>query len=110
MLCSLATAAMPATAFMRLDSLIACQDSNIARKENEIATIRKKLDAAASLEQKYEINAELYRAYVDFQNDSAQQCMRRNIDIATLLGLDDKAKESTLNLMHVLSKTSSHQQ
>ena len=104
MLCSLATAAMPATAFMRLDSLIACQDANIARKENEIATIRKKLDAAASLEQKYEINAELYRAYVDFQNDSAQQCMRRNIDIATLLGLDDKAKESTLNLMHVLSK------
>lgn len=57
MLCSLATAAMPATAFMRLDSLIACQDANIARKENEIATIRKKLDAAASLEQKYEINA-----------------------------------------------------
>lgn len=104
MLCSLATAAMPATAFMRLDSLIACQDANIARKENEIATIRKKLDAAASLEQKYEINAELYRTYVDFQNDSAQQCMRRNIDIATLLGLDDKAKESTLNLMHVLSK------
>lgn len=104
MLSTLLVAASPSAAFMHLDSLIACQDANIARKENEIATIRKKLDAAASLEQKYEINAELYRAYVDFQNDSAQQCMRRNIDIATLLGLDDKAKESTLNLMHVLSK------
>ena len=57
-----------------------------------------------SLDQEYRANYELYRAYVEFQNDSAQKYMRRNIDIARQLGDKTKESESTLNLMHLLNK------
>ena len=91
-------------AFSRLDNLIASHDRNIASKEKTISNIKKKLNRNISLEKEYEINNELYNAYVEFQNDSAQNYMRRNIQIAKNLGDNDKSTESTLNLMHLLTK------
>ncbi|MBR5086829.1 MAG: hypothetical protein IKX31_07470 [Muribaculaceae bacterium] len=91
-------------AFSRLDSLISDHNSNIARKEKSISSIKSKLNGNISLEKEYEINTELYLAYVEFQNDSAQKYMRRNIEIAKKLGDSDKNTESTLNLMHLLTK------
>ena len=91
-------------AFSRLDNLIANHDCNIASKEKTISNIKKKLNRNISLEKEYEINNELYNAYVEFQNDSAQNYMRRNIQIAKNLGDNDKSTESILNLMHLLTK------
>ena len=91
-------------AFSRLDNLIASHDRNIASKEKTISNIKKKLNRNISLEKEYEINNELYNAYVEFQNDSAQNYMRRNIQIAKSLGDNDKSTESILNLMHLLTK------
>lgn len=104
MLCSLALAASPARAFMHLDSLIAKQEANIARKEKSIARIRAKLDQATTPSSQYAINTDLYRAYVDFQNDSAQQVTRRNIEIAKRMSDNVKLNESTLQLMYILTK------
>ncbi len=104
MLLALSLAASPSTAFMRLDSLISNHDSNISRKEKSIDQIKKKLNSAIGPDQEYVINNELYNAYVEFQNDSAQKYMRRNIDLAKQLGDEDKKNESTLNLMHLLTK------
>ena len=91
-------------AFSRLDNLIANHDRNIASKEKTISNIKKKLNRNISLEKEYEINNELYNAYVEFQNDSAQNYMRRNIQIAKSLVDNDKSTESILNLMHLLTK------
>ena len=99
-----ATWASSSTAFQRLDSLIANQDRNIARNEQHLAQLKKRHKGSTSLDQEYRANYELYRAYVEFQNDSAQKYMRRNIDIARQLGDKTKESESTLNLMHLLNK------
>ena len=99
-----ATWASSSTAFQRLDSLIANQDRNIARNEQHLAQLKKRHKGNTSLDQEYRANYELYRAYVEFQNDSAQKYMRRNIDIARQLGDKTKESESTLNLMHLLNK------
>ena len=104
MLSTLLVAASPSAAFMHLDSLIAAQDANITQKEKAIAVIKKKLTLGGRIDKEYAVNEELYRAYVDFQNDSAQKYMRRNIEIARQLGDNDKVCESTLNLMHLLTK------
>lgn len=96
--------ASTSTAFSRLDSLIERQDLNVAKKEASIAKVKKKLCGSISIDKEYEINDELYRAYVEFQNDSAQHYMRRNIEIGKLLGNKEKELESTLNLMHLLTK------
>lgn len=99
-----ATWASSSTAFQRLDSLIANQDHNIERNEQRLAQLKKQHDSGTSLEQEYNTNNELYRAYVEFQNDSAQKYMRRNIAIARQLGDKAKESESTLHLMHLLNK------
>ncbi len=91
------------TAFQRLDSLIVIQDSNIAHNEQRLAQFKKQ-HRSSSLEQEYDANKELYKAYVEFQNDSAQKYVRRNIVIAQQLGDIAKENESKLNLMHLLNK------
>lgn len=104
MLSSLVATASTSNPFMRLDSLIANRDGIIHGKEESINKIKQKLGANISPSKEYDINNELYQAYVEFQNDSAQKYMRRNIEIAKHLGDNGKINESTLNLMHLLTK------
>ena len=104
MLSAITASASTSNPFMRLDSLIANRDGIIHSKEASIDKIKQKLGTNVSPSKEYDINNELYQAYVEFQNDSAQKYMRRNIEIAKLLGDKDKENESTLNLMHLLTK------
>ena len=104
MLSALVATASTSAPFMRLDSLIACRGGIIRGKEESINKIKQQLGANISPSKEYDINNELYQAYVEFQNDSAQKYMRRNIEIAKHLGDNDKVNESTLNLMHLLTK------
>lgn len=96
--------ASTSTAFSRLDSLIAGHDVRVKYKEIQINKIKRNLQRALSPDKEYDINNQLYSQYVEFQNDSAQKFMRRNIEIAQELNDKDKLNESTLNLMHLLTK------
>ena len=104
LLSTITASASQSTAFMRLDSLIANQNSNIKRMEQTIAVAKKKLNGNIGPEKEFDINNELYRAYAEFQNDSAQKFMRRNIEIAQQLNDNERLNEAKLNLMHMLTK------
>ena len=108
MLCASVAWASTSTAFSHLDSLIAGHDVRVKHKEVQINKIKQKLPhtpvSEASLNKEYEINNMLYNEYVEFQNDSAQKFMRRNVEIAQALNDKDKLNESSLNLMHLLTK------
>lgn len=94
--------------FTHLDKLISEHDSRIASKKSAIEKIKKTLpkpsNDPATLSKEYDINTTLFKEYVDFQNDSAQRYVRRNIEIAKSLGDSIKATDSRLNLMHLLNK------
>ena len=91
-----------------LDELISRHDALVASKKASIDNIRKTLPAPSNdpvvLSKEYEINNILYKEYVEFQNDSAQKYVRRNIDIATAINDNSKLIDSRLNLMHLLNK------
>lgn len=91
-----------------LDELISRHDALVANKKAAIEKVKKTLPAPSSntavLNKEYDINNTLYREYLEFQNDSAQKYVRRNIDIAKLLGDSSKVTDSRLNLMHLLNK------
>lgn len=91
-----------------LDELISRHDALVASKKVSIDKIRKTLPSPgtdpAVLNKEYDINNILYKEYVEFQNDSAQKYMRRNIEIATILNYNSKLIDSRLNLMHLLNK------
>lgn len=87
-----------------LDSLIRVQDKIIAARTRSIEAIKRERRAGMAMPQEYKVNERLYREYVDFQNDSAQRYVRRNIEIARLLGDNDKLTDSRLMLMHLLAK------
>jgi len=91
-----------------LDNLISRHDNLIASKKASINKIKQSLPAhsnsTTALNKEYDINARLYKEYLEFQNDSAQKYVRRNINIAKLLGDSSKLIDSHLNLMHLLNK------
>ena len=91
-----------------LDELISRHDALVASKKAAIEKVKNTLPSpstnTAVLNNEYDINNTLYREYLEFQNDSAQKYMRRNIEIAKLLGDSSKATDSRLNLMHLLNK------
>lgn len=91
-----------------LDELISRHDALVASKKAAIEKVKNTLPAPSSeptaLNKEYDINNTLYREYLEFQNDSAQKYVRRNIDIAKLLGDSSKVTDSRLNLMHLLNK------
>ena len=102
-------AASSATSYYEhLDELISRHDVLIASKKASIEKIRQSLPAPsndpATLNKEYDTNNTLYKEYLEFQNDSAQKYVRRNIDIAKLLGDNSKVTDSRLNLMHLLNK------
>lgn len=94
--------------YAHLDELISRHDALVANKQSAIDKVKKTLPAPSSdpavLSREYDINNILYREYLEFQNDSAQKYMRRNIDIAKSLGDNTKLIDSRLNLMHLLNK------
>ncbi len=94
--------------YAHLDELISRHDALVASKQAAIDKVKRTLPAPgndpAALNREYNINYTLYREYVEFQNDSAQKYMRRNIDIARALGDNSKLIDSYLNLMHLLNK------
>ena len=104
MLWTLVATASTSNPFMRLDSLIANRGAIVNAKLVSIDMVKHKLGPNVGLSREYDINNELYQAYVEFQNDSAQKYVRRNLEIAKQLGDGDKVNESTLNLMHLLTK------
>ena len=71
--------------FDHLDKLIKEHDMRIANKKRAIDKIKNTLPAPSSdpavLAKEYDINNALYNEYAEFQNDSAQHYMRRNISI-----------------------------
>lgn len=91
-----------------LDELISRHDALVASKKAAINRIKKTLPAPSTdpavLNKEFEINSNIYREYVEFQNDSAQKYVRRNIDIANLLGDNARAIDSKLCLVHLLNK------
>lgn len=104
MLWTLVATASTSNPFMRLDSLIINRGAIVNAKLVSIDMVKHKLGPNVGLSREYDINNELYQAYVEFQNDSAQKYVRRNLEIAKQLGDGDKVNESTLNLMHLLTK------
>ena len=94
--------------FAHLDKLISEHDTRIASKKSAIDKIKNTLPAPSSdpavLSKEYDINSSLYREYLEFQNDSAQKYVRRNIAIATDLNDNSRLIDSRLNLMHLLNK------
>ena len=94
--------------FAHLDKLISEHDALVASKKSAIEKIKKTIPTPSSdpavLSKEYDINVKLYNEYVEFQNDSAQRYVRRNIDIATALGDSTKVTDSRLKLMHLLNK------
>ena len=95
--------------FDHLDKLIKEHDTRIANKKRAIDKIKNTLPAPSSdpavLAKEYDINNVLYNEYAEFQNDSAQHYMRRNISIARALGDSAKVINSKLNLIHLLNKS-----
>ena len=95
--------------FDHLDKLIKEHDTRIANKKRDIDKIKNTLPAPSSdpavLAKEYDINNALYNEYAEFQNDSAQHYMRRNIDIARALGDSAKVINNKLNLIHLLNKS-----
>ncbi len=91
-----------------LDELISRHDALVASKKAAIEKVKNTLPAPSTnpavLNNEYDINNTLYKEYLEFQNDSAQKYVRRNIDIAKLLGDNSKVTDSRLNLMHLLNK------
>ena len=91
-----------------LDELISRHDALVASKKAAINRVKKTLPAPSTdpavLNKEFEINNNIYREYVEFQNDSAQKYVRRNIDIANLLGDNARAIDSKLCLVHLLNK------
>ncbi len=91
-----------------LDELISRHDALVASKKAAIEKVKNTLPSPSTnpavLNNEYDINNTLYKEYLEFQNDSAQKYVRRNIDIAKLLGDNSKVTDSRLNLMHLLNK------
>lgn len=91
-----------------LDELISRHDELVASKKAAIEKVKNTLPSPSTnpavLNKEYDINNTLYKEYLEFQNDSAQKYVRRNIDIAKLLGDNSKVTDSRLNLMHLLNK------
>lgn len=95
--------------FDHLDKLILEHDTRIASKKDAINKIKNTLPAPSNdpavLAKEYDINNALYSEYAEFQNDSAQHYMQRNIIIARALGDSAKVINSKLNLIHLLNKS-----
>lgn len=91
-------------AYNRLDSLINVHGKLVAAKTQNIEALKRARHANMALDEEYEINNRLYKEYVEFQNDSAQKYVRRNIEISQSLGDDVRLMDSRLKLMHILTK------
>ena len=89
--------------YARLDSVLAESGKYIAVKEQKIAGLRDRAEAAAGLEDRLWLNKMLYDEYAVYEADSAMAYVNANIAIAGKLGRDDILQEWKLNKVFLLT-------
>ena len=70
----------------RLDNAMAHSEEWVERKERGISQLRSKLANAVQDEERYWINKDLYREYLEYDADSAGYYVEQNIGLAARMG------------------------
>ena len=89
----------------RLDEALARNEEWVTRKEHAIAQLREKLARAVQDEERYWINKDLYREYLEFDADSAGYYVEQNIDLAARMGKPEDVQRWHIERAMVLIQT-----
>ena len=89
----------------RLDNALAHNEEWVMRKEHAIAQLRSKLANAVQDEERYWINKDLYREYLEFDADSAGYYVEQNITLAAQMGKPEDVELWRIERAMVLIQT-----
>lgn len=89
-----------------LDSTMAVNQTYMTAKESRITSLKSLLgNPQQTPDQKYAVNALLYKEYLKFNFDSALNYMSRNLDLAKSLGKTELINETKFDLARILSSS-----
>ena len=89
----------------RLDEALARNEEWVTRKEHAIAQLRSKLANAVQDEERYWINKDLYREYLEYDADSAGYYVEQNIGLAARMGRPEDVQRWRIERAAVLIQT-----
>lgn len=90
---------------VRLDEALARNEEWVTRKEHTIAQLRSKLANAVQDEERYWINKDLYREYLEYDADSAGYYVEQNIGLAARMGKPEDVQRWRIERAAVLIQT-----
>ena len=89
----------------RLDNAMAHSEEWVERKERGISQLRSKLANAVQDEERYWINKDLYREYLEYDADSAGYYVEQNIGLAARMGKPEDVQRWRIGRAAVLIQT-----
>lgn len=88
-----------------LDYAIAHKQEYVQQKESRIANIKRMITSDLSPIQEYQFNKNLYKEYFKFKSDSAIHYVKKNLDIARMLGQKELIDATLLQLPTLYSSS-----